>query len=107
MALSPRAKALIELTHRTRRAIDAFRESLKSTKRWSPAHQSAFNAWKRHLDDSDRHAKAAPAKTPKAAWDLAVAQAKRERDYWTNATSRALAHPGKKIGLEVFEADRD
>jgi len=107
MALSPRGKALIELTHRTRRALQDFRDELKATRRWSPDHQSAYNAWKRHLEDSERHAREASAKLPKAAWDLAVAQAKRERDYWANAKSKAAAHPSKKIDLEVFDADKD
>lgn len=88
-------------------ALDQFREKLKATKRWSAAHQSSYNAWKRHLDDSEKHARDASAKTPKAAWDLAVAQAKRERDYWAAATSRADAHPSKKIGVEVFEQAGD
>ena len=105
MSVSPRAKALIELTHRTRKALEEFRDELKRTRRWSAAHQSAHNAWKRHLDDSENHAREAPARTPKAAWDLAVAQAKRERDYWANATARAARVPSKKIGVEVFDAE--
>lgn len=92
------------MIHRTRKALDQFREQLKATKRWSAPHQSSYNAWKRHLDDSEKHAREASGKTPKAAWDLAVAQAKRERDYWAAATSRASAHPSKKIGVEVFDA---
>ena len=104
MALSSRAKALIELTHRTRKALDGFRDALKSTKRWSAAHQVAYNAWKKHLEDSERHAREASAKVPKPAWDLAVAQAKRERDYWADATSRAVRSPSKKISAEIFDA---
>ena len=104
MALSPRAKSLVELTHRTRTALQKFREELKATGRWSSGHQAAYNAWKSHLDDSERHAREASAKVPRAAWDLAVAQAKRERDYWTAVTSRAVRSPAKKIGVEVFDA---
>ncbi len=107
MAVQPRAKALIELSHRTRKALDGFRDELKATKRWSAEHQAAYNDWKRHLDDSDRHAKEASGKTPKAAWDLAVAQAKRERDYWTSAKSMAAGRPSKKIGIEVFDANAE
>jgi hypothetical protein len=104
MAISSRAKALVELTHRTRKALDQFRDELKSTKRWSEAHQAAYNAWKRHLDDSEKHARGASAKLPKPAWDLAVAQAKRERDYWADATARAARIPSKKIAVDVFDA---
>jgi hypothetical protein len=107
MTVSPRAKALIELTHRTRKALDDFRDGLKRTRRWSGLHQAAYNAWKRHLEDSERHAREAPGKTPKAAWDLAVAQAKSERDYWTNAKSKATAHSSKRIGVEIFDADKE
>lgn len=107
MAGSPRTKALTELTHRTRKALDEFREELKRTARWSAVHQAAYNAWRRHLDDSEKHAREASGKTPKAAWDLAVAQARRERDYWSSATAKAAAHPTRKIGVEVFDADTD
>jgi hypothetical protein len=91
------------MIHRTRTALDRFREELKATKRWSAAHQSSYNAWKRHLDDSERHAREAPAKTPKAAWDLAVAQAKDERERWTSALRAAQQKPRKPIGPEIFE----
>ena len=107
VSISPRAKALIELTHRTRKAIDQFRDELKTTKRWSAAHQAAYNAWKKHLDDSEKHAREASGKLPKPAWDLAVAQAKRERDYWAGATAKAARSPSKKIGVEVFDADTE
>jgi hypothetical protein len=107
MAVSSRAKALTELTHRTRKALDEFRDELKRTRRWSPEHQAAYNAWKRHLDDSEKHAREASGKTPKAAWDLAVAQARRERDFWSSAKSRASAHRSKKIGVDVFDADEE
>ena len=93
MAASSQAKALIELTKRTLKALDTFRDELKRTKRWSAAHQTAYNAWKTHLEDSERRAREAPAKLPKAAWDLAVAQAKRERDYWSAAASGSSAAP--------------
>lgn len=107
MPVSQRAKALVELTHRTRKALDGFREELKATGRWSAAHQAAYNAWKTHLEDSETRAREAKVKAPKAAWDLAVAQAKRERDYWARATDRAARSPSKKIGVEVFDASSE
>lgn len=107
MGGSTRTKALTELTYRTRKALDEFREELKRTGRWSADHQAAYNAWKRHLDDSEKHAREASGKIPKAAWDLAVAQAKRERDYWSAAREKAAAHPTRKIGVHVFDADTD
>jgi hypothetical protein len=103
MSVSPRAKSLIELIRLTRKSLDLFREELKMTKRWSAAHQEAYNAWKRHLEDSEKHAREASGKTPKAAWDLAVAQARDEREQWGRALRAAREKRGKPIGLDVFE----
>jgi len=100
-----RARALIALNDRTLEAISGFRDELKRTKRWSAAHQQAFNAWKRNLASASERARrgAAVKSTPRAAWDLAVAQAERQRTYWTALRLRARNQPGKKFGPDVFE----
>jgi len=96
------------MNKRTAKAIDDFRTLLKSSGRWSAPHQAAYNAWRRHLEDSEKRARLhAGRQLPKAAWDLALAEARRERDYWTEATKKAAARPAKKIGLEVFDGIGD
>lgn len=105
MEARQRAKALIAVHERTLEAISDFREELKRTKRWSAAHQQAFNAWKRNLASASGRARrgAAEKSTPRAAWDLAVAEAERQRNYWARMLLRARNQTGRKFGPEVFE----
>jgi len=104
MENASKAKSLIDMNKRTVKAIDDFRALLKSSGRWSAPHQAAYNAWRSHLQDSEKRARLqAGRRLPKAAWDLAVAEARRERDYWTDATKKAAARPTKEIGLDVFD----
>jgi hypothetical protein len=105
MEARQRAKALVAVHERTLDAIAAFRDELKRTKRWSAAHQQAFNAWKRNLASASERARrgAAEKSTPRAAWDLAVAEAGRQRDYWAGLLLRARNQPCRKFGPDVFE----
>lgn len=99
-----RGKALAALNRKTLEALEEFRDELKRTRRWSASHQSAFNAWKRHLADAGERARnASGRKWPRPAWDLAVAEVRRERAYWTKALESARRNPKKTIGTEVFE----
>jgi hypothetical protein len=99
-----RGKALAALNRKTMDALEEYREELKRTRRWSALHQAAFNAWKRHLDEAgERARKASGRKWPRSAWDLAVAEVRRERAYWTKALESARRNPKKTIGIEVFE----
>ena len=108
MENASRAKLLIGMNKQSAKAIDDFRALLKSTGRWSAPHQAAYNAWRRHLEDSEKRARLqAGGRLPKAAWDLALAEARRERDYWTDATKKAAARPAKTIGLDVSDGIGD
>lgn len=105
MDVRQRAKALIAVNDRTFQAISDFRDELKRTKRWSGAHQQAFNAWKRNLAAASTRARRGMAdkSTPRAAWDLAVAEAERQRAYWSGMLLRARNQPGRTLGPEVFD----
>ncbi len=104
MPLGQQAKALIELNHRTAKLLDDFRAELKKTKRWTAEHQTAFRAWRHHLADSEKHLRAVAAdrRVPKSAWDLAVAEARRERAHWTKALATARKDL-RKIGPGIFD----
>ena len=105
MVTRERAKTLVGLNQRTLDVLSEFREQLKKGKLWSAAHQEGFNAWKKHLTSAQEHARRAGSDRalPRAAWDLAIAQARSEHAYWTDVLSRARRFPVRKIGPEVFE----
>jgi hypothetical protein len=100
-----RAKTLVGLNQRTLDVLSEFRGHLKKGKLWSAAHQEGFSAWKKHLTEAQEHARRVGSyrALPRAAWDLAIAQARSEHAYWTDLLSRARRFPGRKLGPEVFE----
>jgi len=105
MEVRQRVKTLVGLNKLTLGVLTEFRSELKASKRWSAAHQEGFNAWKRHVTDAQDHAVRAGSDRalPRAAWDLAIAQARGEHAYWTDALAKARRWPGRKIGPEIFE----
>jgi len=100
-----RAKTLVGLNQRTLDVLSEFRDELKKSKSWSAAHQEAYNSWKKHLTDAQEHAKRAGTDRalPRAAWDLAIAQARGEEAHWTEMLAKARRWPTRKIGPEVFD----
>ena len=105
MEVRERAKTLVGLNQRTFDVLSEFRDELKTGKRWSAAHQEGFNGWKKHLADAQEHARRAGSDRglPRAAWDLAIAQARGEHAYWTDVLARARRWPNRPIGPEVFD----
>jgi hypothetical protein len=79
---------------------------MKKTKRWSAEHQSGFNAWRKHLAQGEARASSAGKRVPKSAWDLAVAQAQAERNYWSKVLLKARNLSTKRFGPEIFEEAR-